>query len=718
MFTSISFIDTKNGDQLAKNFEGLDMSPDEINLLMDQMLEEYKNLSDSEKQELSEMLGMPINEIDQQMNEFSSSYDEFKTEESKNKIFNEPKNKDNTSQPIVKSKENMRELAARLNNIKETVSTLLLYSKKLNDNFIRNIALNFYSESIYNIKISVYLLNIIFNYIEKEIKKDNSILKSSDLDLIEQSIQKLNIDSFKNQINGIYTFKENDKDALEDKNLYLKYGIKKDTKEADLVKNLNEKISEIKKEISDVKKSDIGEKQIKLITVEKEMLIDDIEKDLSAIENNDDSSIEIHQKHIEKKNKYQNIMHDTLNDISEKLKTFFNNDGFKKICEDFIKKFLPEELKEGKIRMEQIKEEEQARKSISQSQGSLKSHMIIPNERFKQNIRKDYFRDNDEYDRGYNDYGNDYNNYNKSSDDEQKTPEKEKFKDGGSGKSNEKDGKGKGKKSRSKKRSGTNSRNKKKGYSGLKKKNLQRFEENAKRNNLDSSKINTDNKEEGEEDEDSTEEDKENKIIEDKIKNGISLIKDLNKNIKAIAEIGVKDEEFSIKFSNIESLVEKINIFIKDSLDKELLDTTFEFICNEEDKQKIKEMSEEKRASEGCNNLNESAIKYIHTQLKKVINIANSLRIKDRNIPKLFQSIENLKIVFNQKIRTIYEKLEEKEKEDELFLWIKKETFSEEELKKEKEEKEKEKKEKEGKKNNSSNSIPEFKVENKQLIKI
>jgi hypothetical protein len=358
------------------------ISENELREIMQNAVEEYKRLSEEEKELMSQQIGIKIEELDEIMNEASAFVDEInannkKNDNSSNKKFEEntfgTNNTEKSSNTLKKNIETKNEIKEYILIFEKTVKTLETLNLKISDPFIREKIITELPMILNIIEKTIYYLLIIKQFLLNN--ENQVIIQKTDINILINIANKIN--NLKDSIEKLITSTEYES-ANNRNDLFEKYSIKKKSN-TDLktfleneITTLKNKIKEIESEVTQDSQSK-KEKSKKIINIEYK--IDILEKDLTELE----TSILETQKNDNQFSKYQKLLNEVLDKIIKNLKNIFITDNASTEIEEIIRKYFPEEYKIGKQKEEQIKKQIANEKKIKEQKGSNNEMYIEKN---------------------------------------------------------------------------------------------------------------------------------------------------------------------------------------------------------------------------------------------------------------------------------------------------------------------------------------------------
>lgn len=654
---------------IKANMKYAQISPAEEEAAMREILQMYEEMSPEERNELAEMMGGNISQLDETMAAFKENLgiedSSFQTTTNSPKYSNVENNKKNTNNEnsINSNKEIIKE------QIKKIAQTLILINNlllKLNEKKIRELFLDRninFTIDIEKIKYYLYLIN---DYINNTDIEKNNIIKYENLKDIELYCSE--ILSLSGNIEGINIEKKED-----DINLYEIYSVKKSEGTIGLKNKINKikdstinKIKENESEIKELEKNkDKNSNEIKSLKI----ALKGYKTELSELIN-DLSSIEILS--IENNNKNENEFEKnkiTIENIDLIINKFEKiSDKFIVEFEKFIAKFLPEQAKIAKEATENIKKRENERnKNFKPTQGNTITEQIKPS--------KDIFKKSKNNDSNYienfeqeSSSRYDYNNYD-DSDENKLDNENEEIsgnKGSGSGKiennsSFENKNNIKSNNNQNNENNNYKSNNNKENIKNEQSKNkkinneLDLDEESILFHNLLSSTIET--------------KIKLNELnLEEMQNNEIKLEKEKNDNINDKNMKDLTNERYNnIVNSNkeiISTLSQSINNSILDlkifneNLNSENIEKKIKDICTEKDKESLENLSKEEKENTACGNENKNSTEYIFNIIQSSIKELEN-KIKENTKEEYKNIINNLIIGYKKEYNNLRKKIYE-----------------------------------------------------------
>lgn len=655
---------------IKANMKYAQISPAEEEAAMREILQMYEEMSPEERNELAEMMGGNISQLDETMAAFKENLgiedSSFQTTTNSPKYSNVENNKKNTNNEnsINSNKEIIKE------QIKKIAQTLILINNlllKLNEKKIRELFLDRninFTIDIEKIKYYLYLIN---DYINNTDIEKNNIIKYENLKDIELYCSE--ILSLSGNIEGINIEKKED-----DINLYEIYSVKKSEGTIGLKNKINKikdstinKIKENESEIKELEKNkDKNSNEIKSLKI----ALKGYKTELSELIN-DLSSIEILS--IENNNKNENEFEKnkiTIENIDLIINKFEKiSDKFIVEFEKFIAKFLPEQAKIAKEATENIKKRENERnKNFKPTQGNTITEQIKPSKDIFQkskNNDSDYIENFEQenssrYD--YNDYDYDDSNENKLDNDNEE-------KSGNKGSSSGKIENNSSFENKNNIKSNNNQNNENNNYKSNNKENIKNEQSKNKKinneldldeesilfHNLLSSTIET--------------KIKLNELnLEEMQNNEIKLEKEKNDNINDKNMKDLTNERYNNTVNSnkeiISTLSQSINNSILDlkifneNLNSENIEKKIKDICTEKDKESLENLSKEEKENTACGNENKNSTEYIFNIIQSSIKELEN-KIKENTKEEYKNIINNLIIGYKKEYNNLRKKIYE-----------------------------------------------------------
>ncbi len=355
--------------------QGMNMpaiSEDELKEIIQNAVEEYKKLPESEKELMSQQIGIKKEELDEIMNEAEAFVEEINNNNNKKNTFDQPetfdtkKNKDKIQQPIQKNNsESKNELKEQITILENTIKTLQTLILKSNDTYIREKIINDFDSALSSIEKTIYYLYLIKQFLSNN-ENQNTIPKT-DINKLISIAHKINL--LQENIEKLITL--NEYEITNSKNdLFEKYSIKTNSnKELKIfleneIQSLKNKIKEIESDntISNEQQTEKIKKEQSKKIINIEYKIDILERDLTELETN----ILENKKQNNQFNEYQKLLNESLNKIIKTLKNIFIVETAVNQIEEIIRKYFPEEYKIGKQKEDNIKKQIAKEKQIAE----------------------------------------------------------------------------------------------------------------------------------------------------------------------------------------------------------------------------------------------------------------------------------------------------------------------------------------------------------------
>lgn len=348
----------KNSSQEPMYNTPFPISEAELESIMKSIVEEYKQLPEEEKLAIAKEFGIPLEVLEQNMNEAETLINKSSQEKNTRGTFDKQQNNtfENNTKTFQQEKyPSSTKASNEQNNLKKQTKKALqniqLFLTKIEDHEIKNIILTNNNENI------IAELEI-FHYYGTIIEEKNIYSTMKD---IKPIIEKIN--SLETNINNIIPLSEHINKQMEN-NLFTKYNIR-GNKQEKLIDKIKEILAVEEEKLLNLKDNlrNDQDKKIKSQIAYTENKITILEQDLIEAQTNaiDNSSKNINEAITMTERAVLYIINELQ---SENIKNMIN------ILEETIKKNIPEEIKNGKKKEQEIITKLKKEQALYEQKGS------------------------------------------------------------------------------------------------------------------------------------------------------------------------------------------------------------------------------------------------------------------------------------------------------------------------------------------------------------
>jgi hypothetical protein len=344
------------------------INEEELEKVMQNIYDEYQKLPQEERLAIAEECRISIEELEKSMNEVGEFLNQNAQTKNNKGVFEKTDNQSNTYDNQYKNDASIKietknqtksigqEQDKIIKNIENAIKNLQILLSKIEDPYIKDFFTNTEQTKLKSeIQIFLYYINII---VEKS--KKNFFSEMQSLDKIATKINQLG-DNIKN----IIPLQEHINNKIQN-SLYVKYSLPNND-QTKLIKKIENILESEKNKLASLQEeiTNNTDKKIKSQIAQSENIISKLEQDLIEAQTNNSQQAINNQI-----NETINLTEKAINFIFEKISQIFKTDNTIETVENIIKKYLPEEIKLGKQKEQEIRTKQKKELADYEKKGS------------------------------------------------------------------------------------------------------------------------------------------------------------------------------------------------------------------------------------------------------------------------------------------------------------------------------------------------------------